>query len=203
MKKIGIISAVMIIIAAALVLGGCEEKNGFYDDIDIAGYNGSGSEGDISQFVASGSDILPDGAIGTWEPAEIYQYAVASDISDEKALELEKQYGLTLGYSSFNRYGDDINGAVYKINTEATLNDVIKQGIQVDPLIERYGETAKVTAIEVYDNAGTYCTTLFFIPGRTGDMSATTGNTEDEGDIIISYGAGMYVFEYELTEAVG
>ena len=63
-RTISVLSALILIIAALVVSAGCEEKNGYYDDIDIPGsYSGSGGDGDVSQFVASGSDILPDGAI--------------------------------------------------------------------------------------------------------------------------------------------
>lgn len=189
-KSISTLLAVMLAVIAAVTLGGCGDKGDMDDYIDnmyADGFTASVSDGDISQYVAPGSDILPDGVIGTWVPKEIYQFAVASDISDEQAMQYEQQYGLTLGYSTFYRYGDDISGAVFKVNTDASFDDMLAQGIQIDPLAERYGEQAKITAIGVYDSTGSYCTTLFFAGG----------------DTVISYGAGMYVFEYELMESVG
>ena len=177
--------AVLLVIASLSLLAGC-------GDGDIDSYianNGLGrtSGSDSGSLALPGSDILPDAIVGTWYPTGIYQYAVASDISDEQALEYERDNCLAMSYTSFTRYMDDIGAAVYKVNEKASYDDMLSQGIQVDPLVEKYGEYAQITSVKVYDGEGAYCTTVFFIGG----------------ELLISYGAGMNVFSYERMDAEG
>ena len=187
MKKL-----VCILLSAALLVCGAAMLCGCVDDGDLETYINNYlpdvSDTDEAELhIASGSDVLPDVMIGTWSPVELYQYSVASDITDEEALQLEIKNGVSFGYSSFSRYGDDISEAVFHVNEKATYDDIRATGIQIESLVDKYGDYPEIMSIEVCDGDGAYCTTLFLINKET----------------LVSYGAGMNVFSYERMEAVG
>ena len=184
-RMICILTAAALAVFSAAALCGCD-KGDMEHYLDGEGYDAAPAP-DSASLALPGSDILPDGIVGTWYPTGIYQYAVASDISDAEALEYERQYCLAMSYTAFSRYTDDIATAVYKVNEKASYDDMLAQGIQVDPLTEKYGEYAEITSVRVFDGDGAYCTTVFLIGGET----------------LIGYGAGMNVFSYERLDAEG
>ena len=185
-KLVCFLLSLAVLVCGAVALCGCVEGGDL--ETYINNYMPDVSDTDEPELhVASGSDVLPDVMIGTWTPVELYQYSVASDISDEEALQLEIDNGVSFGYSTFSRYGDDLSEAVFHVNEKATYDDISATGIQIESLVDKYGDYPEIVSIEVCDSDGAYCTALFLINNET----------------LISYGAGMNVFSYERMEAVG
>ena len=95
--------------------------------------------------------------------------------------------GISFGSSSFDRAGESIHGAVFKVNTKATFADMKAFGITTEPLTGPFGSDAKITSVEVCTADGMTCTTVFLINDTT----------------LIAFGSGMNVFTYEMMNAVG
>lgn len=173
---------------------------------DISGSDVSGS--DISGSDVSGSDVsssdvtttttttttaaatasaLPEQFIGSWAVIDIYQEAGASDISAEEALRREQMTGISFGSNSFDRSGESVHSASFRINPNATFKDMEGFGISTQPLVGPYGNDAEIIAVEVLTADGMTCTTVFLINDTT----------------LIAFGSGMNVFTYELMNAVG
>jgi len=131
--------------------------------------------------------VLPEYFIGTWAVISVYQEAAASDISIDEALRREQMTGISFGSSYFDRSGESINDAVFKINEKATFADMERFGINTQPLVGPYGSDAKIVSVEISTADGLVCTTVFLINDIT----------------LIAFGSGMNVFTYELMSAVG
>lgn len=133
------------------------------------------------------SSVLPEKYIGGWEVISVYQEAAASDITVDEALRREQLTGISFGSSSFDRSGESIREASFRVNESAKFSDMEAFGISTKPLIGPYGADAKITSVEVSTADGMVCTTLFFINDTT----------------LIAFGSGMNVFTYEQMNAVG
>ncbi len=133
------------------------------------------------------TSALPEQYIGGWEVISIYQEAAASDISADEALRREQLSGISFGSSSFDRNGESIRDAVFRVNEKASFSDMESFGISTKPLMGPYGSDAKITSVEVRTADGMVCTTVFFINDTT----------------LIAFGSGMNVFTYEQMTAVG
>lgn len=165
------------------------------------------SGADVSATDVSGSDVSPSDApttttttkpapavqalpeyfIGTWAVIDVYQEAAASDISVDEALRREQMTGISFGTSSFDRSGESVRDAVFKINEKATYSDMERFGISTQPLVGPYGADAKIVSVEISTSDGLTCTTVFLINEMT----------------LVAFGSGMNVFTYEMMNAVG
>lgn len=167
------------------------------------------SESDVSYTDVSGADVsasdvtttttasttaaeklsgtLPEYFIGTWGVVSVYQEAAASDVSLEEALRREQLNGISFGSSYFDRSVESVNGAVFKVNENATFKDMERFGISTQPLVGPYGNDAKIVSVEVSTADGLVCTTVFLINDLT----------------LIAFGSGMNVYTYEQMNAVG
>ncbi len=141
----------------------------------------------VPTTAAPQSNALPQSFVGTWGVISVYQEAAASDISVDEALRREQMTGISFGSSSFDRSGESVRDAVFKVNENATFADMERLGISTQPLTGPYGADAKITSVEISTSDGLTCTTVFLI----NDMT------------LIAFGSGMNVFTYELMNAVG
>ena len=171
---------------------------------DVSGSDVSGS--DVSGSDVSASDVtttttttkttaapadvtstLPEQFIGSWAVIDIYQEAGASDISAEEALRREQMTGISFGSNSFDRSGESVHGASFRVNRKAGFKDMESFGISTKPLVGPYGSDAEIISVEVLTADGMTCTTVFLINNTT----------------LVAFGSGMNVFTYELMNAVG
>ncbi len=193
MKKLVSLLLSVLMLTSLLTFTGCDEgdindyliENGINVSVSDIIINENGDN--VGDNVSDDGDMLPDAVIGSWTPTAIYQEAAASDITSDTALSLETEHGVSFGYGDFRRYGDELNGASFAINDQASFEDMKALGIQTASLVDKHGSDAKVTAISVYTENGDYCTTAFLINDTT----------------LVAFGAGMNVFTYEKMEAVG
>lgn len=144
-------------------------------------------EGDISNYIPEGGDAIPSAMVGGWSYVEIYQWAQASDITVDEAIEREKNSGVYFGYTAFSRYNEAVSSPLYKTNESATYSDMQAFGIDPTGLTDLFGESPKITAVAVNTEDGITCTTVFLIEDNT----------------LIAFGEGMNVFMYERMESVG
>ena len=176
------------------------EQNGLPEDLDhyLSGSDITGGEqtdtslsggetGSLDDYIPEGGDAIPEVLVGSWSYVEIYQWALASDITVDEAISREKNYGVHFAYGSFSRYGESIENPVYQTNTEATYDDMSAFGIDPSALKDIYGEDASITAVTVCTLEGAACTTVFLV----------------NDSLLIAFGEGMNVFMYEAVEAVG
>ena len=146
-----------------------------------------GEEGDISNYIPEGGDAIPSSMIGGWSYVEIYQWAQASDITVDEAINREKNSGVYFGYTAFSRYNEAVSEPLYKTNENATFEDMQAFGIDPTGLSDLFGATPKITSVAVNTEDGITCTTVFLIEDNT----------------LIAFGEGMNVFMYERMESVG
>lgn len=144
-------------------------------------------EGDISNYIPEGGDAIPSAMVGGWSYVEIYQWAQASDITVDEAIEREKNSGVYFGYTAFSRYNEAVSSPLYKTNESATYSDMQAFGIDPTGLTDLFGESPKITSVAVNTEDGITCTTVFLIEDNT----------------LIAFGEGMNVFMYERMESVG
>ena len=144
-------------------------------------------EGDISSYIPEGGDAIPAAMIGGWSYVEIYQWAQASDITVDEAINREKDSGVYFGYTAFSRYNEAVSAPLYKTNENATYDDMQAFGIDPTGLTDLFGATPKITSVAVNTEDGITCTTVFLIEDNT----------------LIAFGEGMNVFMYERMESVG
>lgn len=144
-------------------------------------------EGDISSYIPEGGDAIPSAMIGGWSYVEIYQWAQASDITVDEAINREKDSGVYFGYTAFSRYNEAVSSPLYKTNENATFDDMAAFGIDPTGLTDLFGESPRITSVAVNTEDGITCTTVFLIEDNT----------------LIAFGEGMNVFMYERMESVG
>lgn len=203
-KLITRIAAVLLAAALLCCLAACDEDGNIADYLQENGIDTSNLTPEqleqIGAILISGSDstadeidttvagdTLPEAFICSWEVEGLYQHAVASDITSDEALERERAYGVSFGYNYFSRFGEEITGAVFKVNESAAYDDMSAMGIQTSPLVEKFGADAKITSVVVNTADGSQCTTVFLINDTT----------------LVAFGAGMNVFTYTAMEAMG
>ena len=141
----------------------------------------------LEDYIPEGGDAIPESLVGSWSYVEIYQWALASDITVDEAINREKAVGIHFSYITFTRYSETVENPVYSTNTSATYNDMTAFGIDPSGLMELYGENASITSVAVATPDGATCTTVFLI----------------NDSVLIAFGEGMNVFMYEAVEAVG
>ncbi len=179
------------------------ENNNMQDELDQFPVGGSGEDtppatddivdipttgsDSLEDYIPEGGDAIPEVMVGSWSYVEIYQWALASDITVDEAISREKTWGVHFAYGSFSRYSESIDNPVYKTNTEASFDDMTAFGIDPSGLKDIYGADASVTSVTVHTSDGAACTTVFLINDA----------------VLIAFGEGMNVFMYEAVEAVG
>lgn len=198
MKKI---ICIMLSALMMLAVAGCGEETSI-DQIagELTGGQSSGSDvvsytelpggeqGSIEDYVQEGSDILPDAVVGGWSVVDVYQYARATDISAEDALEIERNTSISISYVSYMHGDDSVNDPVYKVNANAGFAAMNAMGIETSALAGEFGSDAQVTAIDIKQNAtGFNVTTVYLVAGQK----------------LIAFGRGMHVFTFERMESVG
>lgn len=191
------VMALLMAAALAVCLAACDDGdiNEYLEDngIDPSQIEQYTSDADIvpdapgEVDIQVGGDALPETLISSWNVVGIYQYAVASDITEQEALDRERANGVAFGYNYFSRSGEEITGAVFTVNKAATYADMNALGIQTESLVDTYGADASITSVGIATADGSQCTTVFLINDTT----------------LVAFGSGMNVFTYESMEAVG
>ncbi len=216
LRKITAFSLCLLTVASLGACGGSGSMDDYLQEHDIVLETSDSdladtqpvSGADVSSSDVSGSDVsasdvttttttttkpapavqaLPEYFIGTWAVIDVYQEAAASDISVDEALRREQMTGISFGASSFDRSGESVRDAVFKVNEKASYSDMERFGISTQPLVGPYGADAKIVSVEISTSDGLTCTTVFLINEMT----------------LVAFGSGMNVFTYEMMNAVG
>ncbi|MBE6754201.1 MAG: hypothetical protein E7559_07630 [Ruminococcaceae bacterium] len=191
------IAALLMAAALLFCLAACDnsdgdmnqylENNGIEQNIPVSGTDPGALPGGEEVDTPVYGDELPEVLISTWSVVDIYQYAAASDISEQEAMDREYANGISFGYNCFTRAGDNIQDAVFAINSNASYADMQALGIQTSGLEQLYGQDARITSVGISTAEGSQCTTVFLINDA----------------VLVAFGSGMNVFTYESVEAVG
>lgn len=153
---------------------------------------GKSHSGSGTNVMTKGSDPLPEGSDGNWwVPADshVLQSPRNADMSEDAALADELDFGVVMDYTTYktNRVGE-VSSPLYKVKENCGAGAMDKVGMQSDGIMDEYSDGASVTQIEVYDTQGKQlCDTVFIV----------------DGQYLIYYGTGNFVFEAVKMEAVG
>ena len=142
--------------------------------------------------MTKGSDVLPAGSDGTWwVPADshVLQLPRNADMTADEALADELDFGVVMDYTTYktNRVGE-ISNPLYKVKENCSPKAMDAIGMQSDGIMDEYSDDASITQIQVFDTKGKMlCDTVFIV----------------DGQYLVYYGTGNYVFEAVKMEAVG
>ena len=139
-----------------------------------------------------GQGPIPESYVGRGElPADSHalQSPRNSDMSEDEAMADEYDFGVTMTYAiySTNRVGG-ISQPTYRLTENCGSEPMDELGMQSDGILDEFSENPTIDMIEIWNtDESQLCDTVFII----------------DGEYLVYYGTGSYVFCAVRLDAVG